>query len=439
MHRMKQHGGVWWAGSSILATFVFVMMSCTSNSSQTGDEVIAPSQSAQDLVFGLSLPEGTNAVISIDDFSALAGTASGTSARRAQGAGIVLDSAWIVLREIVLKLPEEESDDGDDDQIKLVGPFVVDLLASTVENLGASNINNDADGDGVKDLLDDDDDDDGVPDGQDDDDDGDGVPDEADQDVDQTRIFDALTLPEGVYRRIRFRMAPLDAEDLGLEDHFLDGLSALVTGTIGGVAFEYSTRIRENFDIESKVGIQVVNGEIATFLVTLDVAGWFAGEDIAQATMGDGGIVVINDNGENRDLANQIRALIKSTSEFGHDDLEGDAHGNGDSDSDDEGDDSSSDSASQANGNENDNGADSTSDDEFGNENDNGSDSTSDDAGLQNENDNGNDSEDSGSDEDGEFGNENENENDNTNDNGNDNSNENQNMNDNDNQNENGV
>lgn len=325
----------------------------------TGDaNVVSPSPAARIYVAGLELPAGANAVVSLQtNTTASSGAARGLAAQDAPN--VVIDTAVLVLGEIQLNLadddpndvsddPNDMSDDPNDmeddgDSVKLVGPFLVDLVNGTSENLGLSNIDNDADDDGVTNVNDDDDDGDGTNDDADDDDDNDGVPDDDDQDVDSSKIFDAMQLPPGVYKHIKFRMRRLDAEAVGMPGHDMDGLSARVTGTIDGVPFEYRTRFNEQFKFSSQMGIEVVDGEIATFLLTLDVARWFADLEYSDDMLEDDGSLLIDASENNSGLANDVRRNIKSSSHFGphyvEDELDDDGDDGADDGNDDDGND----------------------------------------------------------------------------------------------------
>lgn len=348
------------------------------------EEVVSPSADAQKIVEGLALPPGANTVVSVETVTAYTPNA----ARRAGDivdAEVIIDSAMLVIRDITLHQvidhddddpndmsddpndmdddPNDMSDDpndmdddpndgnargrGRDDHpgaVKLVGPFLVDLVNETTENLGLSNIDDDADDDGIKDADDDDDDNDGVPDDIDDDDDGDGIPDHRDQVMGRCKIFDAMSLPPGVYRHLKFKMHRLNAERFGLVEHPMEGLSAWVTGTIDGVPFEFRHRFNESFKFSSRVGIEVVDGEISTFLLTIDVASWFAAVDVTTAELQDDGSILIDARLSNQRLANMIRHLIGPGCRMGpHDGRGSDRRGGRDDDEPDDDEDDSED------------------------------------------------------------------------------------------------
>ena len=308
------------------------------------------------LTKGLDLPPGTNAVVAVKSTAAANATNAKSYAPLAQGTpGVALDTAMILLKEIKLELLTDSGQAGDDvegddeeenDDVELEGPFLVDLVDQTVQNLGHSNLDDDSDDDGVSDVDDDDDDGDGELDADDNDDDSDGVPDEEDQTVGETRLFDALELPPGTYGRVRFKVAPLEQDDAPHADHPMMGLSVLASGSMDGVPFEYCGSFEATFALDSSEGIVVDTDAVATFLVTVDPLGWFADLDLSVGTLSDDGVLRICGD-SNVELGDMIRAAISQRARLGRDedgdgdddddldgDLEDDDH-NGDSDVDD--------------------------------------------------------------------------------------------------------
>ncbi len=296
------------------------------------------------LTKGLTFPPGTNAILAVKSTvgrSASAGSAKSAATSAQLTRTLVIDSAQVVFAEVKLHSAADGVDDGgeDDDEgtkIELDGPFLVDLVAETVLNLGTSNLDDDADDDGVRDVDDSDDDSDGVPDDVDDDDDGDGIPDVDDQTVGETRVFDALVLPPGTYRRIKFKMDRLDADDAPEPDDPMIGLSVLVAGSIDGVPFEFCTGLKQSFEFRSSAGIVVDDGSLATFLLTIDPLSWFAGINVALGTLSDDGVLRVCGD-DNPDLVDAVVRAIKTSARLGRDD-----DGDGDDD-DDSGDDHDSD------------------------------------------------------------------------------------------------
>lgn len=302
-----------------------------------------PATNTSVLTKGITLPPGTNAILAIKSMA-------GSSSAAADGSTVELLTALIVLKEI--KLREEFDDELGDDALRfdLEGPFLIDLMPPTsVRNLGTSNIDDDADDDGVRDVDDDDDDGDGVSDDDDDDDDNDGVPDEDDQTMGEIRLFDALELPAGTYRRIEFKLDELDAEDAPEPDHEMVGFSIRVTGSITSsdgattVDMEYCASFDEELRFRSMEGIVVEPGIVATFLLMFDPAAWFAGVDPADGTLDEeGDLIICGDS--NPALADIVRDNIHVSARLGRDE-----DGDGEDDDDDgdlEDDDQSNDDSS---------------------------------------------------------------------------------------------
>ncbi|MFQ5495375.1 MAG: hypothetical protein ACE5EX_08340 [Phycisphaerae bacterium] len=295
------------------------------------------------LTRGLKLPPGTNAIVALATTAKVPGTTLQTATN-----GLSLDSAMLVVEDIKLYLPADGVDDGeaeDEDgfEMTLQGPFLVDLKGESVRNLGTGALDADADDDGVDDVDDSDDDNDGVPDEVDSDDDGDGVPDADDQTVGETtKIFDAVTIPEGIYRRIKFRLDDLTAEDAPASDHPLIGKSVVVNGTISGmvdgaatdVPMEFCANFDDDLEFRSTMGVTVVKGgSIATFLMTVDPDGWFvdvAGTDFTGRLTG-GKLIICEDS--NADLGELVRTRIRERFRMGRDD-DGDGSDDDDADGD---------------------------------------------------------------------------------------------------------
>ena len=92
--------------------------------------------SEPEIANGLSLPAGTNALVSVR-------AASGGSLPALALGGVELETFLLCLEEIEIET-EETAEDGDT-EIDLVGPFVVHLveggaIVGTVENLGPSTV-----------------------------------------------------------------------------------------------------------------------------------------------------------------------------------------------------------------------------------------------------------------------------------------------------------
>ena len=297
------------------------------------------------LTKGLDLPPGTNAVVAVKSTASGSAVNAKSFSPLAQATpGVSLDTAMIVFDEIELELltdSMEAGDDEDDGEVELEGPFLVDLVKETVQNLGESNLDDDTDDDGVDDVDDDDDDGDGELDADDDDDDNDGVPDDEDQTVGETRLFDALELPPGTYGRVRFKVEPLEEDDAPASDHPMVGLSVLASGSMDGVPFEYCGSFEATFELDSSAGIVVDTDAVATFLVTVDPVGWFEGLDPSVGTLSEDGVLRICGD-SNSELGEMVQAAISQRARLGRDE-DGDGDDDDDEDADLEDDDDSAD------------------------------------------------------------------------------------------------
>lgn len=278
---------------------------------------------------GLNLPEGTNALLSVR----MATPSAGALTLEVSAGTVEITTALMGLKEIEL----ETAETADDTEIDLEGPFVVDLNNGTVENLGSSRIDDDADDDGVEDADDSDDDGDGTEDSSDADDDDDGVADSDDSVMDEVEIFDALELPAGVYTEIQAKLDRIDLED-GIDPaSSLAGNSLFIEGTLAGQAFRVIADFDEEFEIENPAGITVDDASIASFILTFNPAAWFEGIDLSAADQDADGVVVL-DNDNNTALFEQFRDNVKTGAE-----IENDEDGDGtpdDEDLDDSGSDS---------------------------------------------------------------------------------------------------
>ena len=261
---------------------------------------------------GLDLPEGTNAILTVHTSTA---TPAALTVETSAGT-VEIDTALLGLKEIELETDEEGESETD---IDLEGPFVVDLVNDTVENLGTSNIDDDCDDDGVEDSNDTDDDEDGIDDSEDSDDDGDSVADTDDSVMDESDIFDALELPVGTYTEIKARLEPIDVED-GIDPASpLAGKSIYVVGSLEGQPFRFEADFDDEFVVQDETGIVVSDSSIASFVLTFNVAGWFDGVDLSTATVDSDGVVVLSDE-SNTEIFNQIKENIQSSSEIENDD-----------------------------------------------------------------------------------------------------------------------
>lgn len=342
-----------WVGSMMAVACVFQFSGC--GSSTTGGSVFTK---------GLQLPPGTNAIVALKSTAAASRMGGTNGTMDPDPSNVVINAgSRVILKEIKLYqvLPVGAVEDDEAFEVKLIGPFVVDLVDETITNLGSSRLDLDSDDDGINDVDDSDDDNDGVDDDADDDDDGDGIPDVDDQNMHELKIFDVLDIPAGDYRRIKFVLAPLSEEEA--PGHDMVGLSVSISGSVGvpSVAFEFCSDHTASVDVRSSTPITVDSTNVATFLMTLDPRSWFAGIDPAAGTISGEGKLIMCD-GQNTVLADIVRQTINS-----HIHLNPDADGDGNEDD---------------NGNDNVNGNDNTADNVNGNDNNadnvNGNDNTAD-------------------------------------------------------------
>lgn len=295
------------------------------------------------LTKGLTLPKGTNAIIAMKSSAEGSEDGSGTMPETDPGmTDVTFDTATLVMKEIKLYLPHDGSDDGESDdddgfEIKLVGPFVVNLVDGSIMNLGMSRLDDDSDDDGVPDWDDDDDDNDGIPDDMDDDDDGDGIPDDEDQHMGELKIFDAVEIPAGIYHRIKFRVDPLTADEA--PDHPMVGLSASITGTLNGVSFEFCSDDKADLEFRSEEGIVVTEGDgnVSTFLLTFDPASWFSGIDPSTGVLSDDQVLRMCGD-DNPELSSMVMENLEQRIHLGRDE-DGDGIDDDDDDEDDDDDD----------------------------------------------------------------------------------------------------
>ncbi|HEX5036224.1 MAG TPA: hypothetical protein VFX30_03605 [bacterium] len=305
-----------------LAAGLFALSACGAGATGSGGSASTP------ITSGVALPAGANALLTVNVASP---SAAALSLETAAGPAEI-SSAFLGLREIELKTSSEGDDSG---ETELKGPFVVDLNALTVQNLGSSNIDDDADDDGSRDDSDTDDDSDGTPDSADMDDDGDGVPDSEDHVMGESEIVDAIALPPGTYTEIEAKLAKVTAEDSIDPSHPLAGKSVYLEGTLNGQAFVISGDFDAKFEVENSAGIAVTDGSIASFVLTFDPAAWFDGIDISTAEKDAGGVILL-DAEHNATLFEQFQANLahsaKMESDDDHDGIGDDSEGHDDGD-----------------------------------------------------------------------------------------------------------
>ncbi|HSA58955.1 MAG TPA: hypothetical protein VLJ37_04650 [bacterium] len=259
----------------------------------------------------LNLPAGTNALLSVY----VSGSGPAALTLDAGGKTVEITTALMGLSEV--KLRTASTTDTEATELSLPGPFIVDLEAQTVENLGPSHIDDDADDDGIEDSKDSDDDGDGTPDVSDSDDDGDGVADEDDYVMDECSIVDALELPAGTYTKIEAKLDKIEDGD-GIDPASpLAGKSLYIEGTFDGTPFVVTADFDEEFEVVNPAGIVVEDGSIASFILSFNLAGWFEGIDLSAAET-EGGIVLL-DSGHNSALFEQFRDNVKATMDMEND------------------------------------------------------------------------------------------------------------------------
>lgn len=289
-----------------LAAGLFALSACGTGATGSGDSVSTP------ITRGIPLPAGANALLTVNVASSSAAVLSLETA----AGPVEISTAFLGLREIELKTGSEGEDSG---ETELKGPFVVDLNALTVENLGSSNIDDDADDDGSRDDVDTDDDSDGTPDSSDADDDSDGVPDSEDHVMGKSEIVDAIALPPGTYTKIEAKLAKVTAEDGIDPSHPLAGKSVYLEGSLNGQAFVISGDFDAEFEVENSAGIAVTDTSIASFVLTFDPAAWFEGIDLSTAEKNADGVVLL-DAEHNATLFDQFKANLAHSAKMEADD-----------------------------------------------------------------------------------------------------------------------
>lgn len=274
-----------------------------------GNEADSPASVAD----GLDLPEGTNALLSVQ---VSGGTGAAALTLDVDGKTVELTTALIGLSEI--KLRTSSMSDEEAAETELEGPFIVDLNSETVENLGSSGIDDDSDDDGIEDSDDSDDDGDGTGDSSDSDDDNDGVADSGDRIMDEIEIFDALELPVGTYTKIEVKIDKIEEGDgVDPESPMLDR-SMYIEGTYDETPFRVTADFDEEFEVENAAGIAVDDTSIASFILTFNVAGWFDGIDLSTAVAEEDGTVLL-DADHNEALFEQFRENVKTTMDMEED------------------------------------------------------------------------------------------------------------------------
>jgi hypothetical protein len=151
-------------------------------------------------------------------------------------------------------------------------------------------------------------------------------------------VADAITarLPSDDYCRVRMRLDA--ATDIGSAPDALLGHSILVTGARAD-GTPWQIRTTERFDAEVRAAGPITLSEASTSLiVAFDVATWLQGVDLGGATVGDDGVIHIEED-QNEALLELFEEQLEEAVELEHDsddDGELDDDDTGDDDSDDD-------------------------------------------------------------------------------------------------------
>lgn len=237
--------------------------------------------SNQGIAAGLSLPTGTNALLSA--YSATPSSPAALTFEGGQGT-IDLTTVLVGIREVKLKTAEMSDLEATDYQ--LTGPFVIDLANDTVVNCGTSNSD--------------------------------------DPILDETPIFDVLTLPAGTYVELKARLDDVTLVDCpDLVGNPLIGSSLYMEGTVNGTPFTFREEFDTDFVVSDPNGIPVDDTSITSFILTFNVANWFDGVDFSGADKNGDGVIVI-DSVSNQDLQDLIKQNVEDTAELENDaDIDG--------------------------------------------------------------------------------------------------------------------
>jgi hypothetical protein len=140
--------------------------------------------------------------------------------------------------------------------------------------------------------------------------------------TDGARQAISVSIPDGTYRGVRFRLHKVDADDGAAEQAFrqahpeLDGRSVRVEGTFGGQPFVFTSRVDAKVRLDFDPPL-VVDASGANVTIDVNVASWFTGI---------GGAVINPSAAGSADLIDRsIRASFRA---FDDDDRDGrDDHG----------------------------------------------------------------------------------------------------------------
>ena len=101
----------------------------------------------------------------------------------------------------------------------------------------------------------------------------------------------AIPLPAETYKKVEFKFAK-PKSGAGLEG--TDAVIAL-DATIDGVDVAVRLGTTQKVTLRHQDGLALAEGGTSTFLILLDVPGWFEGVDVTTLTVGDDGVVLIDD------------------------------------------------------------------------------------------------------------------------------------------------
>jgi hypothetical protein len=248
---MKTTDLAWKIGSAMLFG-AMTLVSCTSND-----------------------PSATGAVsLKMEAASSTGGTITGRTISGRTAATTVITDVKISLREVEFEIdqedPRHETDSIYNEDVKLQGPFIVDLYESAAF-------------------------------------------------VEQ--LVTTVNIPNGNYEEVEFKLHK------NTEAGEMNGKSILIKGTIDGTPFVFWHDTDEEFEIDfaSAATDISINGTPASLVITLQLEKLFStvkgGVNLSQATDGDGdGVIEINpgsvDNDGNKDIADAIKNLFEEATDL---------------------------------------------------------------------------------------------------------------------------
>lgn len=202
-----------------------------------------------------------------------AASPTGSTINGRSKATTVITDFKVSIREIEFEFDEEDShfdtDSSFNDDIKLKGPFVLDVL---------------------------------------------------EQNAFVEQLITTVNLPNARYEEVEFKLHK--STDAGV----MNGKSMLITGTIDGTPFVFWHDTDEEFEIdfESAATDLTINGNTANIVINLQLDRLFSalkgGVNLGIATDGDGdGVIEINpgsDNDGNKELAHDIKQLLEDVTDL---------------------------------------------------------------------------------------------------------------------------